>query len=1380
MMRTRITLLFILLFQTLPATLWGQETWTDTNLPIKTGLTLWLDAQAQPEAWKVHATRGFPLMDGRAFDVWFDGSGQKQHFTQRVDAAQPVFRKIEDYSFVSFDGKDDFLSHTQSGRRAEEFTVFAFLAPQSNGGGFRGFMGASAFGQNDYSSGFNIDQSYFSSAMFQDVNIEGLGFGGAHDLVRDTYPFGEFRLIEASIGPSNVRVVIDGRTPGEARSREKRPVALDEFVLGARLYSNEAKPSYVQGFLHGEIAEVLVYNRTLKEDEAALVRKYLQSKYQNINKLASRADDAKGHLVKAIENPPAVQMLVPGFEVRELPLELPNINNVLYRADGKLVALGYDGSIWIMSDTDGDGLEDHAAPFWENRGQLQAPVGMDLTPEGYPHGRGVFVASKGKCSLIVDTNNDDLADREIVLAEGWEKLSHGVDALGVAYDRKDGSIYFGLGTTNYTDAYLVNSSGVAKYDLANERGTIMRIAPDLKRREIVCTGIRFPVALRFNSQNDLFCTDQEGATWLPNGNPFDELLHIQRGRHYGFPPRHPKHLPAVIDEPSTYDYGPQHQSTCGLNFNEPVGNGKVFGPTWWRGDAIVTGYSRGKLYRTQLVHTDSGYVAQNQLIACMSKLAADACTSPGGDLVVATHSGGPDWGSGPAGKGKLFQVAYKNREAAQPVLAWPASSQELHVAFDRPVDLGDVQGLIEKAHIEHSPWTAAGDRFESIRPGYAVVQMQMATRRFDLKILGIQLTPDRRTLVVSTDKHTDLNQYSLSLPWKSRADSKPQGRSQEQIGDLDLQYSLNGVTAELTAADGTSSWSGWLPHVDLQVAKQFTGASSEHAALFKLLDDKAWASGSLTLSTQFDLSNMLRSAVQPGSQLPFKYPAENVTLVLTSNNPLQVTSAVGKASSRQAADGKHVVELTIEAPAAKLLATKVTLSKLNPSVAPTLEVTWFTHEDDRRRPLPLRRMYVPWATPRDRTDAATPQIAKLHPELEGGSWGRGRQLFFGDKAQCAKCHRVGLQGGRIGPSLSNLIHRDYESVRRDITRPSFAINPDHLAYSVALNDGRVLSGVVMGTGDKLIVGDKDGKLIEINRADIDELVPSSISIMPEGIDKQLGADGMRDLLTFLLTPPPSMPADIPGAPAPRSREEVDAVLKGSEIAAAPAKPMHIVLVAGRKDHGPGEHDYPAWLKVWSQLFEGAAQVKVTAVMEWPTAEQFATADAVVFYQQGTWNTQRAADIDAFLKRGGGVSYIHYAVDGGPNPVPFAERIGLAWQGGASRFRHGELDLVLESSHPITRNFRRVHFHDESYWNLKGDPSAITLLASGKEENAQQPLIWCREHQKGRVFVSIPGHYSWTFDDPLFRILILRGIAWSAKEPVDRFNDLATIGARFTE
>jgi hypothetical protein len=78
--------------------------------------------------------------------------------------------------------------------------------------------------------------------------------------------------------------------------------------------------------------------------------------------------------------------------------------------------------------------------------------------------------------------------------------------------------------------------------------------------------------------------------------------------------------------------------------------------------------------------------------------------------------------------------------------------------------------------------------------------------------------------------------------------------------------------------------------------------------------------------------------------------------------------------------------------------------------------------------------------------------------------------------------------------------------------------------------------------------------------------------------------------------------------------------------------------------------------------------------------------------------------------------------------------------------------------------------------LAGDPNQILTLADSLEEGQLRPQVWVNKLGKGRVFVSIPGHYSWSFNDPLFRLLLLRGIAWTAKESVDRWNDLVWPGA----
>ena len=80
--------------------------------------------------------------------------------------------------------------------------------------------------------------------------------------------------------------------------------------------------------------------------------------------------------------------------------------------------------------------------------------------------------------------------------------------------------------------------------------------------------------------------------------------------------------------------------------------------------------------------------------------------------------------------------------------------------------------------------------------------------------------------------------------------------------------------------------------------------------------------------------------------------------------------------------------------------------------------------------------------------------------------------------------------------------------------------------------------------------------------------------------------------------------------------------------------------------------------------------------------------------------------------------------------------------------------------------------------MQGDVARIKVLGTGVEEGEPRPQFWSMEREKGRVIGCIPGHYNWTFDDPLFRVLVLRAICWTAKqENVDRLVELATVGAR---
>lgn len=865
-------------------------------------------------------------------------------------------------------------------------------------------------------------------------------------------------------------------------------------------------------------------------------------------------------------------MLVPGFTVHELPIKLPNINNLRFNPRGELTALGYDGRVHILRDTTSDGREDQAFPFWD-KATLRVPVGMAWSQEG------LYVSSQGKVSLLKDTDGDGKGETEEVIASGWpptDVVSGGVDASAVTLDDR-GNVYFGLLTADYSNPYRVND-GVSRYDIKGKRGTIQKWHRATRQLETIATGIRVPYTLAFNRFGDLFVTDQEGETWCPNGNPLDELNHIIPGRNYGFPPRHEKYLPDLVSEEPVVAFGPQHQSACGLIFNERKSNQKPFGPAAWENDAFVAGESRGKIWRVPLSKSASGYSGRAITIGRLNMLTTDVAISPKGELYVSCHSGQPDWGTGPRGIGKLFKITYTDPAAPQPTNIWLTASNELRIAFDKPLEPA-ATNKASHARIEFGQYVSAADRLEVLKPPYKVVKQQDAAPRGSLRVKSAALPASRRELVLQTDDHSQPLNYALHIPGL----------------EIDLDYDLTSLG-------------------------------------------------------------------------------------------------------------------------------------------------------------------IPRPSPR-----AEPQHEPF--EVTGGDYERGRSLFFGERLKCGSCHRLRGEGGSVGPDLSNLIHRDRDSVLRDITDPNALINPDHVAYNITLADGGAMSALLRSqtdTGLRLIAA--DGREYAYNRNAVSAIEPSAVSLMPTGLLEGLDERRVADLLTFLLHEAPK-----------RSRSEARSFVQryGSATTNASRRPITVVLVANKQDHGPGQHDYPAWQRDWNVLLNKAVNVTVTNAWEWPTEQQFKTADVVVFYYWNRdWNAQRYRQLDAFLARGGGVAAFHSATIADKEPEKLAERIGLAAQPKTVKYLHTPLTLKFTApKHPITKGFKELQLLDEPYWPMIGDEGKVEVLATCDVEGAPRPSIWTYSRGAGRVFVSIPGHYTWTFEDPLFRVLALRAIAWAAGQDTGRFEAL---------
>jgi len=1090
------------------------------------------------------------------------------------------------------------------------------------------------------------------------------------------------------------------------------------------------------------------------------------------------------HFGHAANTPvPAVRMLVPGFTVRELPIRLSNQNNLRFAPDGSLTSLGYDGKVWCLRDTNGDGLEDQAEPFWDQP-TLSVPVGMAWTTHG------LYVSSKGKVSRLRDTNGDGRADQEQVIASGWPATdvgSRGVDATAVTLDA-EGNVYFGLLVADYSNAYRLRQRASLQpeeiawlkwkgrwyesrgtdptqdtfslYDLESPRGTIQKFDPRTGRRTTFATGLRVPVALAFNREGDLFNTDQEGETWLPNGNPLDELNHIVDGRNYGFPPRHELWLPDLLSEPPVVSFGPQHQSTCGLVFNEPrtaldpPASGGVplpagpaqglFGPSWWSGDAFVAGESRGKIWRVRLVKTPHGYVGKSFPIAQLSVLTVDLAISPQGNLYVASHSGEPDWGTGPQGEGRIFQISYTDTNAPQPVIAWAASSTEVRVSFDRPLAstvLSDDQrprepsGSDESAterrpqrnsSIEFGEYVRAGSHGETLKPPYEVVQQQDAAPSGQLRIQARRLEDSNRTLVLTTDPHALAVTYALTLSGIGL---------ESRNGPLyvaEIEYDLSGCLArnfDRKAADPRTVYSQiWYPHPDGKVTQQLVRNSFAHSLFERRRDGRRFF-----LETRAILP-------EGNTQFAWRIPGwDSGSSDLTWE--VKVLDADGPGRNAQ-------VELTVEARAWFDGWTQPGLAALNPPRTNvfTPPLSWF-------RPA--------WA-PSARSSSGTDSRPAPKPD---GDWETGRDLFV-NRQLCAKCHRLRGEGGLAGPDLSNLIHRDPASVRRDIVDPDATLHPDYVTYQAELTNGDLVVGFLRSQGINTVhLFDAAGRETTVNRADLKNLHPTGHSLMPTGLLDGLKHTEVRDLLTFLLHEPPR-----------RSRADLESVRTTGSTAPQAPKALRLVLVASQQDHGPGQHDYPAWQEKWLRLMRlAASNAVVEKAWEWPSIDQFREADVLVFYYWNhDWSATRLAELDAYQQRGGGLVLLHSAVIADQEPERLAQRIGLAAQPGRTGYRHMPFELKFEQrEHPLLRGLpERLSFLDEPYWPLVGDPAGVEILASAQVDGTSVPLIWTCERGSGRVFGSIPGHYFWTLDDPWFRLLVFRAVGWAGRASAEQLTSTA--------
>ncbi len=139
-----------------------------------------------------------------------------------------------------------------------------------------------------------------------------------------------------------------------------------------------------------------------------------------------------------------------------------------------------------------------------------------------------------------------------------------------------------------------------------------------------------------------------------------------------------------------------------------------------------------------------------------------------------------------------------------------------------------------------------------------------------------------------------------------------------------------------------------------------------------------------------------------------------------------------------------------------------------------------------------------------------------------GNAERGKALYLNKKSlQCINCHRLEGVGGNVGPDLTRVWDtHSVEKLMESILEPSKEIKEGYTAYVATTKKGTSVTGLkIAQSATEVVLRDANGKDVRIAAKDLEELTPSRVSLMPEGVVAQLSYEQFIDLIAFLKSRP---------------------------------------------------------------------------------------------------------------------------------------------------------------------------------------------------------------------------------------------------------------------
>ncbi len=157
-----------------------------------------------------------------------------------------------------------------------------------------------------------------------------------------------------------------------------------------------------------------------------------------------------------------------------------------------------------------------------------------------------------------------------------------------------------------------------------------------------------------------------------------------------------------------------------------------------------------------------------------------------------------------------------------------------------------------------------------------------------------------------------------------------------------------------------------------------------------------------------------------------------------------------------------------------------------------------------------------WGTIREGRDPAREQLIGQMRTLLAKTSGDPRRGIAVFSKLCGQCHKIHGQGQEVGPDITSNGRASYEQLLSNVFDPSLVIGASYQARTVRTIDGLVITGLLVEDNEqRVILKVQGGKLETIARDDVEAIKVSELSLMPEGVEKQLQPQEIADLFAFI-------------------------------------------------------------------------------------------------------------------------------------------------------------------------------------------------------------------------------------------------------------------------